>query len=211
MCVNYLPVSRATLETYFQAPIQSELEWKSETWQDYFAPIIVSRNGGRISELAAYSMVPKPHLPHGVKRYSTMNARAETIGTLRSYAKYWREGQLCLVPMVGFMEPNYESGKAERWKIGMANETPFAVAGIYRTWPEIDGVQSFSFTQITVNADDHPLMSRMHKPVDEKRSLVIVPQDAYDDWLMCKNPDLARAFLRQYPAELMYAEPLPKR
>lgn len=211
MCVNYVPVSRATLETHFQAPLQSELEWKAETWQDYLAPIIVSRNGQRISELATYSMVPKSHLPPGVKRYSTMNARAETIGTLRSYAKHWRDGQLCLVPMMAFMEPNYESGKAERWKIGMADDAPFAVAGVYRIWAEDEGGQSFAFTQITINADKHPLMRRMHKPGDEKRSLVIVPPDAYDDWLTCQNTEMARAFLVPYPAERMRAIPFPKR
>lgn len=211
MCVNYVPVSRATLETHFQAPIQDEFEWKTETWQDYLAPIIIGRNEQRICELAAYSMVPKKHMSPSVKRYSTMNARAETIGTLRSFAKFWCEGKLCLVPMIAFMEPNYESGKAERWKIGMVDGAPFAVAGVYRTWPEADGGQSFAFTQITINADDHPLMRRMHKPDDEKRSLVIVPPDAYDDWLSCKNPEMARAYLRAYPAARMHAEQILKR
>lgn len=30
---------------------------------------------------------------------------------------------------------------------------------------------------VTVNADTHPVMSRMHKPSDEKRSVVILRPD----------------------------------
>lgn len=210
MCVNYLPVSLQVLETTFETPIQGEFDWKTETWKDYPAPIIIGQDGRRKSVRDLYSMVPKIKLPPGVKPYSTMNARVETVGALRSYAKYWRECRLCLVPMTGFFEPNYESGAPVRWCIGMSDESPFAVAGLYRTWAEPNGTESFSFTQLTINADDHPLMRRFHKPGDEKRSLVIVPTDAYDDWLECRDPELARAFLHHYPADRMTAWPAPK-
>jgi putative SOS response-associated peptidase YedK len=65
------------------------------------------------------------------------------------------------------------------------------------------GRQTASFTQLTINADEHALMRRFHKPGDEKRALVIVPQEEWDDWLGCKYPEYARTFLREYPAELM--------
>jgi len=113
-----------------------------------------------------------------------------------------------------FFEPCYETGKAERWKIGLnqsQDQAPdFAVAGLYKEWEEANGGTSYSFTQITINADHHPLMKRFHKPGDEKRSLVIVHKNDYDDWLSCKNPELARSFLQLYPAELMHAEAVTK-
>lgn len=210
MCVNYLPVSREALENDFNAAIQGEFDWKSETWQDYPAPIIIGQEGHRKAVVGLYSMIPKVHIPPGVKRFSTMNARAETVGTLRSYSKHWREGRLCLVPMTGFFEPNYESGVPVRWKIAMADASPFAVAGLYRIWDEQDGTQSFSFTQITINSENHPLMRRFHKPGSEKRSLVIVPASDYDHWLECRDPERARTYLLPYPAELMTAIPAPK-
>lgn len=37
----------------------------------------------------------------------------------------------------------------------------------------------------------------MHKPGEEKRSLVIVSPDDYDTWLECKDPELARTYLVQ--------------
>jgi putative SOS response-associated peptidase YedK len=50
-------------------------------------------------------------------------------------------------------------------------------------------------------------MKRMHKPEDEKRSLVIVPRDEWDDWLNCTDPEYARAFMNLYSADLMRAWP----
>ncbi|MBM2886457.1 SOS response-associated peptidase family protein [Chromobacterium phragmitis] len=208
MCVNFTPPTRQQLELHFGATAPAE-DWKQETWQDYTAPIIVAGDEGWQALLASYGMIPKRKLPEEAKRFSTMNARAETVGKLPSYRNAWRQGALCLVPMQAFYEPCYESGKAVRWRIGMADNKPFAVAGLWRSWKEMDGSLSNSFTQLTINADAHPLMSRMHKPDAEKRTLVIVSADEYDAWLTCRDPELARSFLRLYPAELLQAEPAP--
>ncbi|WP_322861881.1 SOS response-associated peptidase family protein [Aeromonas allosaccharophila] len=114
-----------------------------------------------------------------------------------TYRRAWQQGHLCLVPMTGFFEPCYETGKAERWRISMADGSPFAVAGIWRAWQEEKGY-TFSFSQLTINA-----VRRMHKPGDEKRSLVIVPSEDYDPWLGCRDPELARTYLVQQAAELL--------
>ncbi len=113
------------------------------------------------------------------KRFTTMNARAETIGQLPVYKQAWRQPYLCLIPMQAFHEPCLETGKAVRMHIEMATGEPFAVAGIWRGWQAQDGSTSYSFTQITINADHHALMKRMYKPGEEKRSLVIIPRDQY--------------------------------
>jgi putative SOS response-associated peptidase YedK len=212
MCVNFVPVSKDSLAADFGASIQGDLTWPAETYKDYLAPIIVSGdNGDRVAMLASFGMVPhRHHIPTNVKKWDTMNARAETVGEKRSYAKYWRAGQLCLVPMAGFFEPCYETGNAVRWRIGIADQSPFAVAGLWRSWLEDDGTSNASFTELTIAADDHPLMRRFHKPGDEKRSLVIVPADDYDAWLACLDPEVARSFLGPYAAELMAATPAPK-
>jgi putative SOS response-associated peptidase YedK len=214
MCTNYRPSARQELQDQFAARLAAlppDASWPEEAYQDYLAPIILpTDDGGRTAVLAGYSMVPKQHIPAGVKRYSTMNARAETIGQLRSYASAWKKAQLCLVPMQCFYEPNWESGQHERWRIGLADRRDFAVAGLWRDWQEQDGTTSHAFTQLTINADVHPLMRKFHKPEDEKRSLVIVAPDEYDAWLQCRDPELARSFLHLPPSELMAASPAPK-
>ncbi|MDN0081792.1 SOS response-associated peptidase family protein [Crenobacter sp. SG2305] len=192
-----------------------EREWEGEAYQDYLTPIIRrGPGGGRQVVLASFGMVPKRHTPQGFKPFATMNARTETIGQKPSFARFWHAGQLCLIPMSAFFEPNWETGKAVRWRIGLADDEPFAVAGIWRSWREHDGSESLAFTALTINVDDHPLMNRFHKPPapgepPDKRGLVIIHPADYDAWLNCHNPELARTFLQPYPAELMHAEPAP--
>ena len=210
MCVSFQTVTSHQLSHHFDASLAGNADWNPEVWQDYAAPIIVGDERGRQALLGQYSLIPKKQIPAGAKRFSTMNARAETIANLRSFAQPWRDGQLCLVPMMGFYESGYEAGKAERWRIGMIDAAPFAVAGLWRSWVEPDEATSYSFTQITINADAHPLMKRFQKPGDEKRSLVILPPDSYDDWLGCRSPAQATTFLANYAPELMRATLVPK-
>ena len=216
MCINFRPPPPELLDAVLGVLVDlyKEWDWPSETWKDYPAPIIrAGPNGVREALLASYGMVPRKHIPPGVKVFDTMNARAETIGERRSFSGAWRKAQLCVVPMSCFFEPGYESGKAERFAIGKHDGAPFSVAGLWREWVEPDGVITTSFTQLTINADEHPLMRRFHKPGEEKRSLVVIPDAELDDWLNCKDPELARSFLLPFPADEMKAwlEPAPPR
>jgi putative SOS response-associated peptidase YedK len=155
-------------------------------------------------------MVPRKFIPPGVKAFDTMNARSESVGQKTSFRIAWNKLQLALIPCRRFYEPDYETGKAVRWRIGMADGSPLAIAGLWREWKDLaDGSMSTSFTMLTVNADEHPLMKRFHRPGAEKRSVVIVPPTEYEDWLNCKSTDEARSFLRLHPAEAMHAEPFP--
>ena len=208
MCINYIPPTKAVLVECFGVD-DPGFEWKGEVWQDYQAPILTLRDGRRQALVANYGLVPKRKVQPGGKHYATMNARAETVGEKPTYRRDWQQGHLCLVPMLGFFEPCYESGKAERWRISMADSRPFAVAGIWRAWPEEQG-DTFSFSQLTINADTHPRLRRMHKPGDEKRSLVIVPPEDYDAWLGGRDPELARAYLIPQLAKLLVGEPMPR-
>ena len=211
MCVNYRPPTPAqfgALGAFSQLP--GDWRWPEETWKDYAAPILRLGDSRRIEPcLASYGMVPRRHIPPEIKPFDTMNARAESLVERRSFAPAWRRLQLCAVPMLWFYEPCYESGRAVRHAIGMADESVFFVAGLWRDWQEPDGSVQSSFTQITINADDHALMRRMHKPGDEKRSLVILPHEEVGDWLACSSMDMAHSFLRHYPAERMRDWPAP--
>lgn len=209
MCVNYLPPKREQFE-YFGVQPPAET-WRDEVWQDYTAPIILTAaDGKREARLATYGMIPKTRIPPKVKKYTTMNARSESVGSLRSYSQAWKAAQLCLVPMQWFYEPNWETGKHIRWRIGMADGSPFAVAGLWKVWSEEDGRFSHSFTQLTVNAAEHEVMKHFHRTGNEKRSLVVVPPTEYGAWLNCNDPELARTFMTLYPAELMASEPAPE-
>ncbi|HEM7896582.1 TPA: DUF159 family protein [Burkholderia cenocepacia] len=58
---------------------------------------------------------------------------------------------------------------------------------------------------MTVNADGHAVMGRMHKPSDETRSVLILRLADYDEWLHTKNVEAARAMLHLVPADEMLA------
>src|SRR5262249_37177198 len=151
------------------------------------------------------SMVPKAKIAPGVRYFPTANARIETIGQKNSFARHWKAGQLALIPATAFYEPNWETGKAVRWKIGLPGWGPFAIAGLWRAWP--DGAVSFPMP--TLNAAAHPLMKRFHKPGDEKRGVVVLPREDWEEWLACRDPERARTMLRLMPADQLIAEPAP--
>lgn len=210
MCVNFVPVNRQGLAQFeVRAPQE---DWPEETWQDYPAPIIVAtKSGARRALLASYGIIPQRCYDAPARRRNTVNARAETVGEKAAFAGAWHAGQLCLVPLARFFEPKYETpARSVRWGIGMADGAPFAVAGLWRAWEEADGRLIYSFTQLTINADEHPLMRQFHKWEDEKRSLVVVPKARYDDWLQCRQPERARGFLALYPSERMQTEAAPR-
>nr|WP_186270115.1 hypothetical protein [Burkholderia gladioli] len=55
-----------------------------------------------------------------------------------------------------------------------------------------DGVEAV----LTVNAEKHEVMKRMHRPGDGKRSVVILGFEDYAGWLHLKNSDAARPLLK---------------
>ena len=71
----------------------------------------------------------------------------------------------------------------------------FTVAAIYDS-TVIDGQQVRSMSMLTINADHHPFMSQFHKPEDEKRSIIVIPEEYREDWLNCKKKMLINFSLK---------------
>jgi putative SOS response-associated peptidase YedK len=147
-------------------------------------------------------------LPHWAKdaklARNTFNARSETAHEKPSFRDAWRRAQHCIIPAEAIYEPDWRSGKAVATRIACADGEPMGIAGLWSWWRSASGENVHSFTMLTINADEHPLMRNMHKPTDEKRMVVILPRAAYDDWL---DADAAqtRDFLRPYPADNLVA------
>jgi putative SOS response-associated peptidase YedK len=129
----------------------------------------------------------------------TYNARSETVASKPSFRDAWKHAQHCIIPVEAFFEPDWRSGKAIATKISAANDEPMGIAGLWSTWKSPQGLLH-SFTMLTINADGHELMCQFHKPVDEKRMVVILPPDSYDHWLRAK-PEQSLDFMRQYPSD----------
>lgn len=235
MCVNYITVSRQTCFDWFRTPLEVNEDWREEIYRDYNAPFIVhDERGHRALKVGTYGFVPQNHRPFkkltkeeqakadlaiaaGKKApkpkritMDTMNARAEEVGAKVNYKRFWLSQQLCIVPAQKVFEPNWETGIHERWALGLAGEEPFGLPGMWRTWEEEDGTISNAFTHFTLNADDHPLLRRFHRPNEEKRGVAILRPEHYDDWLSSKNPEFARALIELWRPEELNAYPAPK-
>ena len=126
-------------------------------------------------------------LPHWAKdtklARNTFNARSETVHEKPSFRDAWRRGQHCVIPAEAIYEPDWRSGKAVATRIARADGEPMGIAGLWSAWRSPEGPTVLSFTMLTINADDHPLMRTMHRPNEEKRMVVILPQAAQQAWL----------------------------
>ncbi len=186
--------------------------WPVETFPGYLAPILTLADEGRRlrCDLARFGLMPRwcRSREEAVKlSRGTYNARSETVAEKPSYRGPWRERRFALVPMRHYFEPCWESGRAQRWRIGRPDGRTFAVAGLHEHWADKETGEIFhSFTMLTVNADEHPLMRRMHRPGDEKRMLAMVDASDYSRWLTASAEE-AGAFLQPAPAEPLMGAP----
>jgi len=219
MCTNFRPPNSRVVQDMLPGAVQMPGEdWPSETFPGYAAPIVTRGAGGQgampwVCSVARFGLVPRwsRNTQHGneLSRH-TYNARSETVADKPSYRGPWRERQYALVPMLNYFEPCWESGRALRWRIAPANGEPFAVAGLHERFTDPgSGETLHSFTLLTVNADHHALMGRMHRPGDEKRMLVIVPPMHHADWLNATPEQAAQLLLHPWDVPLS-GEPAPR-
>lgn len=148
-------------------------------------------------------------------KYPTNNARSEELAQKASYKHPWARGQRCIIPATTFDEPNWESGKNVWWRFARADGDPWGLAGLWNVWTDHATGQVYeSYTMLTINADAHPLMSRMHKPdpklpadKQDKRSVIPIELADVDQWLAGTVAE-ASQLLRVAPVEVFQAGPV---
>lgn len=155
-------------------------------------------------------------IPHWSKvprlKFSTNNARSEELAAKPSFRDAWRHGQRCIIPAASFDEPNWETGKNIWWRFRRADGQPWSLAGLYHPWVNKQtGEILETYTMLTVNADEHPLMSRMHKPDpalppdrQDKRSVVAIEMKDLEQWLLGSQAE-AKELFRPPPMEVIEA------
>jgi putative SOS response-associated peptidase YedK len=168
---------------------------------------------GREMVLGQWGLVPwfakSPKLP-----YATNNACSEEVSAKATFKFPWAHGQRCLIPAWSFDEPNWESGKNVWWRFRRADGQPWGLAGLWNTWTDkATGEILESYTMLTLNADQHPLMNRMHKldpklgrDQQDKRSVVVIEQADADVWLLGSTDEAAK-LIRLAPTEIFEAGP----
>lgn len=213
MCANYVPVTQADRLLEFFGVVRDRSDAPVDVWPLGLAPFIrlaEEGSGNPIVQDGVFGLLPhfQAEMAAGRKTY---NARSETVHRLPSFKSAWAKGRRCVIPAEAIYEPNYESGKAERWRISLPDGEPMGIAGIYEKWIGPDGREFMTFAMLTVNADDHPVMRRFHKPGDEKRMVVILNRQEQGEWLRCSVQEAPRYF-KQWSGLLETSPaPLPPR
>lgn len=182
-----------------------------EVYPGHQGPIVVRshRDGRTAVGLAQFGLVPPWAKDTKIARH-TYNARFETVAGKPSYRDAWRDAQWAIVLADCFYEPCYETGKAVRWRISQANDEPMGIAGLWQRWRDPATSQVLaSFTMLTINADSHPVMARMHKPEDEKRTPVVLARDRFDAWLR-STPETAQEQLQLQQMPALVGSPVSK-
>ncbi|PKO26668.1 MAG: DUF159 family protein [Betaproteobacteria bacterium HGW-Betaproteobacteria-9] len=155
----------------------------------------------REAVVGSFGLVPSWAADPTINR-NTAIARSETVATKPSFRDAWKNAQHCILPAHAIYQPDWRSGKETSARIERVDGMPMGLAGLWSTWKSPKGEWVHSYTILTIKADSHPLMNKLHKVTDEKRMVVILPDSAHDAWLSA-SADKSMAFLVPYPAEHM--------
>jgi putative SOS response-associated peptidase YedK len=188
MCTNFTPTRNDRWSRENLGVDISGLNCPKETYPGYAAPIALLDDQARIiCQAARFGLIPhwaqdgQAAIQIGRKTY---NARTETVAEKPSYRTAWRKRHFAIALLDDFFEPNWETGRAVRWRIQRADGKPMGVASIWDRWTDADtGEIVSSFSMLTVNADGHPVMGQFHRPGDEKRSVVVLAPERFQTWL----------------------------
>jgi len=207
MCSNYFPTVSKERLTAFGIQPALDLSSKRQVWKSYSAPMVRNGEDGRELLLGEFGLLPFWSKERKIK-YSTFNARSETVETASSFKTPWAKRQRCIIPADWVVEPDWRTGKNIPTAIARADGEPMGLAGLWDRWlDKATGEVVHSFTMLTINAETHGLMRNFHRPDDEKRMVVVLPEARYEDWLTASLPD-AKALLLPYPADALQALPV---
>jgi putative SOS response-associated peptidase YedK len=204
MCGRYLLYSSTdSLARAFgldlEAPPNLEPRYNVAPTQE--VPIIKYVDGARWLERARWGLIPSwaKDASLGAKM---INARSETVHEKPAFRHAFR-ARRCLVPADGFYEWTSEKGTKQPWLLEPAAGGPIGFAGLFEHWksPEGETIRSCTILTTDASADIHHLHHRMP---------VILPPEAYDDWL--GGPaERARARLRPAPVGTLRVRPVDRR
>lgn len=212
MCSHYESVrDRQVLKRHFQLTDLPQ-GGKVDVWPTYASLFIRRHEFADVGDeavpehealLGSFGLIPHWATDTKIARQA-YNARSETVAVKPSYREVWKRAHHCIIPADAICEPDWRSGKAISTRISRADGEPMGIAGLWSWWKSSKGDVIYSFTMLTINAEHHELMRQFHKPNDEKRMVVVLPENRYDDWLRA-TPDQSEDFLRLYPSDALKA------
>jgi putative SOS response-associated peptidase YedK len=210
MCGRYITKDQRALER--ELPFLDVKDWpKFEASYNIaptqLAPVVIATSAGNVCRTMRFGLIP--YFARGIAgKYSTINARVETVETSPSYRGPWKRGQRCLVLASGFYEWHLlADGKSKQpYFITPSDQESFAFAGLWDASKADDDTVTYSFTIITLPAS--PLMAEIHN--SKRREPAILAAADCRTWLH-GTPEQSRVLLKPYADDLLVAWPISKR
>jgi putative SOS response-associated peptidase YedK len=118
MCIHFTPTrNKAWVKQRLGVDLPTG-NFPEETYPGYAAPLVLkSHQTGRVAcGLAKFGLIPGWAKDEKISTH-TYNARSETVAVKPSYRFAWRQRRYGIVLLDHFFEPNYVTGKAQRWRI----------------------------------------------------------------------------------------------
>jgi putative SOS response-associated peptidase YedK len=204
MCGRYeLHANPAAIALAFGLAYPPELHARYNIAPMQQVPIVrVNAQGERELVQVRWGLVPRwakePSI--GAKM---INARAETVAVKPTFRTAFRRHR-CLLPADGFYEWQVRSdGSKQPMRIGLQDGSLFGLAGLYERWLSPEGEPLDTCTILTTEANS--LLAPLHG-----RMPVIVPPQAYEQWLDASTPDPS-ALIAPYDARAMSYWPVSTR
>lgn len=216
MCNRYVTPDEGEIETFWHIGSRNQPRWwEAVVHPRASGPFVRTRDSEREFAVGQWALIP--HFAKSAKLpYQTNNARSEELAAKASYRQPWLRSQRCIIPARSFDEPCWETGRNVWWRFRRSDGDPWGLAGLWNTWTDpTTGEVLESYTMLTISADAHPLMRRMHKPdpklptdAQDKRS--VIPIEMHDvDRSLSGSVEEASKLLRLAPEHTFDATPLP--
>jgi putative SOS response-associated peptidase YedK len=202
MCGRYILSEAARAEAYFDV---HGTPWSASynIAPTQAVPIVRMKKGERVGEALRWGLIP--FFARGVPpKYSTINARIETLETAASYKGPWERGQRCLQVASGFYEWHTDStGRKAPFYIHLNDQDVFAFAGLWDRSRAADGTWIESCVHLTMPGNE--LLREVHNSgSNPHRMPAILRKEDHEAWLT-GSVDEARSVLRQYSSGSMVA------
>jgi putative SOS response-associated peptidase YedK len=208
MCGRYVSPDEASIEREFNLV---HMEWQfppsfnvAPTQQ---VPVIRMRKGVRQGIRLRWGLIP--YFAAGIApKYSTINARIESVQSAASHRGPWSRGQRCLVAARGFYEwqTHVDGGTRLPYYIHLNDQEIFAFAGLWDSSRTAEGNWIESCVHITMPANR--LLREIHNT--QHRMPAVLAKEDREAWLS-GSAEEAWAALKPYPDEHMVAWPVSTR
>jgi putative SOS response-associated peptidase YedK len=185
MCGRYLIISSPeAIRRLFGYPQQPNFPPRYNVAPTQPVPIVRRVDGNRQFALVRWGLIP-PWVRDPRAFSLLVNARAESVNDKPAFRNAMRRRR-CLVPADGFYAWKEDGGRKRPYCVRPRHGGPIAFAGLWETWMGPNGEEMETVAIITTPANRE--LAALHD-----RMPAIVPPEAFDLWLDCRNVDALTA------------------